>query len=452
MGLFSGRPAFVWISNQIGNNGVQSGSISTDNTTIYPFSPNVLRNAPKVANPGQPAPSYNVATTEKSFKFPQVFRTNLAVDQKLFWGIVGSAELLYTQSLSNVFYYNGNLKPATSSYSGPDNRPRFNTFNTATGTILTSTAFNNAVRINPKITDATVLKSAPLGQSFMTTFKLEKSYTKGFGWMMAYTYGNSQDYVSAGSIAASSWTGNRTVRGNNLPDLSFSDNDIRHRVIGNITYRKEFAKTTALQFTLGGQSQNQGRYSYTVNGDLNGDGNQSNDLVYIPRNTGEMNFEQYVASGVTYTVAAQKAAFEKFITNDPYLKNNRGSYASRNGANFFMVPRFDFSAVLEIFRNIGKERHTIQLRADVFNVGNMLNSSWGVGYNTNNSSPISLGSRTFDPLTNQPLYRMATVNGSLDYSTFRRGTSLFDVWQAQFGVRVGLPAELKHITKRRKRN
>jgi hypothetical protein len=435
MGLFSGRPAFVWISNQIGNNGVQSGSISTDNTTIYPFSPNVTRNAPTVANPGQPSPSYNIATTEKDFRFPQVLRSNLAVDQKLIWGIVGSAELLFTQSLSNVFYYNANLKPATSSFSGPDNRPRFNTFNTATGTILTSTAFNNAVRINPKITDATVLKSGPFGQSFMTTFKLEKTFTKGFGWMMAYTYGNSQDYVSAGSIAASSWTGNRSVRGNNLPDLTFSDNDIRHRVIGNVTYRKEFAKTTAIQFTLGGQSQNQGRYSYTVNGDLNGDGNQSNDLIYIPRNTGEMNFEQYTASGVTYTVAAQKAAFEKFITNDPYLKNNRGSYAARNGANFFMVPRFDFSAVLEIFRNIGKERHTIQLRADIFNVGNMLNSSWGVGYNTNNSSPISLGSKTFDPLTNQPLYRMATVNGSLDYSTFRMGTSLFDVWQAQFGVR-----------------
>jgi hypothetical protein len=435
MGLFSGRPAFVWISNQIGNNGVQSGSISTDNTTIYPFSPNVKRNAPTIANPGQPAPSYNIAVTEKSFRFPQVFRTNLAVDQKIFWNIVASAELLFTQSLSNVFYYNANLTPATSSFSGPDNRPRFNTFNTATGTILTSTAFNNAVRVNPKITDATVLKSGPFGQSFMTTFKLEKSYSKGFGWMAAYTYGNSQDYISAGSIAASSWTGNRTVRGNNLPDLTFSDNDIRHRIIGNVTYRKELANTMALQFTLGGQSQNQGRYSYTVNGDLNGDGNQSNDLIYIPKNTGEMNFEQYTASGVTYTVAAQKAAFENFITNDPYLKGNRGSYAQRNGASFFMVPRFDFSTVLEIFRNIGKQRHTIQLRADIFNVTNLLNSKLGVGYNVNNSSPISLGSKTFDPVTNQPIYRMAAVNGSLDYKTFRLGTSLFDVWQAQFGVR-----------------
>ncbi len=435
-GLFSGRPAFVWISNQIGNNGVQSGSIFTDNTTIFPFSPDVRRNSPTVANPGRPAPSYNIATTEKDFRFPQVIRTNLAVDQKLIWGIIGSAELLFTQSISNVYYYNANLRPASAAFSGPDNRPRYGTFNTATGAILTSTAFNTASRVNSKITDATVLKSGPYGQSFMATFKLEKSYSKGFGWMLAYNYGNSQDYISAGSIAFSSWRDNRTVRGNNMPELAYSDNDIRHRVIGNLSYRKEFAKAVALQFTLAGQSQNQGRFSYVVNGDLNGDGLTSNDLMYIPKNKDEMNFEQYTSGTTVFTVDAQKDAFEKFITNDSYLNSNRGGYALRNGALFLMVPRFDFSTVLEFFTNIGKQRHTIQLRADIFNVGNMLNPSWGVGYNVNNSSPLVVnGAKTFNPITNQPIYRMAPVNGSLDYSTFRRGASIFDVWQAQFGVR-----------------
>jgi hypothetical protein len=220
-----------------------------------------------------------------------------------------------------------------------------------------------------------------------------------------------------------------------MPELAYSDNDIRHRVIGNLSYRKEFAKAVALQFTLAGQSQNQGRYSYVVNGDLNGDGLTANDLMYIPKNTGEMNFEQYTSGTTVFTVDAQKAAFEKFINNDRYLSSHRGEYALRNGAMYFMVPRFDFSTVLEFFTNIGKQRHTIQLRADIFNVGNMLNPSWGVGYNVNNASPLTLGSRTFNPITNQPLYRMVPVNGSLEYSTFRRGASLFDVWQAQFGVR-----------------
>jgi len=435
VGLFSGRPAFVWISNQIGNNGVQSGSISTDNTTIFPFSPNVKRNVPTVSTPGRPAPSYNIATTEKNFRFPQVLRTNLAIDQKLIWGIVGSAELLFTQSISNVYYYNANLLPAQSAFSGPDNRPRYNTFNPATGTILTGSNFNNASRVNPKVTDATVLKSGPYGQSFMATFKLEKSFSKGFGWMLAYNYGNSKDYVSAGSIAYSSWSGNKSVNGNNLLPMTISDNNIPHRIIGNITYRKEFAKAFALQFTLAGQSQTQGHYSYVMNFDLNGDGIANNDLIYIPKNKDEMNFEQYTSGTTVFTVDAQKQAFEKYITNDSYLSSHRGEYAKRNGALYLMVPRFDFSTVLEIFSNIGKKRHTIQLRADIFNFGNMINPAWGVGYIVNNSSLLTAGSKTFNPVTNQPIYRLAPLNGTLDYATYRRGASILDVWQAQFGVR-----------------
>ena len=435
LGLFTGRPAFVWISNQIGNNGVQSGSISTDNTRAYPFSPDVTRNIPVIANPGTPAPSYNIATTEKAFRFPQVFRANLGIDQNIgLGGIIASAELIFTQSLSNVLYYNANLKPTTLTFAGPDNRPKFNTFG-ANGQALSGAAFNNAVRINPKITDATVLKSGPYGGSFMTTVKLEKPMRKptGFGWMVAYNYGSTRDFMSAGSIGFSSWRDMRSVRGNNSVDISFSDNDTRHRVIGNLNYRVELAKTVGLQFSLGMQSQNQGRISYTISGDMNGDGLQGNDLIYIPKNQSEMNFEQYTLSGNTFTVQQQKDAFEAFIQQDGYLRENRGKYAERNGLLLPMVTRFDLSTMVEIFRNIGKQRHTIQLRADIFNVGNLINSAWGVGYTVNTTSPLA--ARGFNPATGVPVYRMNTVSNSLNYTTTRRGTGLIDVWQAQFGIR-----------------
>ncbi len=435
LGLFTGRPAFVWISNQIGNNGVQSGSLTQDNTRNYPFNPDVTTNIPDIPNPGTPAPSYNIATTEKEFRFPQVFRANLGVDQNIGFGIIASAELIFTQSLSNVFYYNANLKPATASFGGPESdRPRFGTFNTTTGQLLSGSAFNNAVRVNSKITDATVLKSGPYGGSFMTTIKLEKPMrSKGLGWMVAYNYGSTRDFGSAGSIAFSSWRDNRTVRGNNLPDISFSNNDIRHRIIGNLNYRVEIAKTAALQFSLGAQSQNQGRVSYTVSGDLNGDGLAGNDLMYIPKDRSEMNFQQYTSGTNTYTVQAQQDAFEAFINQNSYLRENRGKYAERNGFLLPMVTRFDLSAMLELFRNIGKQRHTIQLRADIFNIGNLLNSEWGVGYTVNNAS--LLAARGYNPATGAPIYRYNTVSNSLDYTSTRKGTNLIDVWQAQFGIR-----------------
>jgi hypothetical protein len=438
MGLFTGRPAFVWISNQMGNNGVQSGQLTTDNTTQFPFSPDVTRNIPVVSNPGTPAPSYNLATTESSYKFPQVFRANLAVDQSIWWGMIATAEILFTQSLSNSFYYNANLRPATATFSGPDQRPRFPTFNTATGQLLSGSTFNSAARVNTKITDATVLKSGPYGGSFITTFKIEKPIrSTGFGFMAAYNYSNVKDYLTAGSIAFSSWRDNRTVRGNNLPDLAQSDYEVRHRVIGNINWRKEVFKHAALQLSLFGQSQTQNRISYTVSGDLNGDGVLGNDLIYVPRNQSEMNFQQYSAvvnnQTVVYTADAQRRAFDAYINQDTYLSKRRGQYAQRNGLLMPMVTRFDLSAMLELFTNVGKNRHTIQLRADIFNVGNMFNSSWGVGNVVNNTTPLE--TRGYNPATGEPIYRMTTVNGSLDYATYRKSTSLFDVWQAQLGIR-----------------
>lgn len=437
LGLFTGRPAFVWISNQVSNNGVLSGSLSSDNTRQYPFSPDVTRNIPVISNPGQPASSYNIATTEKNFRFPQVFRANLGIDQNLGWGLVLSGEVLFTQSISNMYYYNANLKSAVETFGGPDKRPRYPTFNSS-GALLSGTAFNNAIRINPKITDATVLKSGPYGGSFMFTAKLERAIkAQGLGFMIAYNYGSTRDYISAGSIAFSSWRDNRTVRGNNQPDIAFSDNDIRHRVIGYLSYRKEVFNTAAFQVTLAGQSQNQGRVSYVTSGDLNGDGLAGNDLIYVPRDKSEMNFQQYTATvnnqTVTYTVAAQQDAFEAYINQDSYLRTRRGQYAERNGLLLPMVTRFDLSAMLEFFHKFGKNRHTIQLRADVFNVGNLINSAWGVGYQVNNAAPLA--ARGFTPSTGAPLYRMNTVNNSLTYSTTRRGTSLIDVWQAQFGIR-----------------
>ncbi|MEO6583809.1 MAG: hypothetical protein ABIO05_05765, partial [Ferruginibacter sp.] len=427
LGLFAGRPAFVFISNAVGNNGLQSGQISKDNTKIYPFSPDITRNIPTNLVPGTPAGSYNIAPIEKEFRFPQVFRSNLAVDQKLFAGIVGSVEALVTQSISNIFYYNANQKPATTTFSGPDNRPRF-------------AGSSSLVRINSNINDATVLSSRPYGANTSLTFKLEKQLQKNFSWLLAYNFGITKDYSSASTIAFSSFTSTRTVNGNNLPDYSFSDNDLRNRVIGNITYRKEIAKTVALQISLYGQAQNQGRFSYAYSGDLNGDGISGNDLLYIPKDNSpyEMNFETYSATingvATTFTAQQQRDAFEAFIQQNDYLKNHRGEVAQRNGVLQPMLTKFDLSALVELFRKIGKQRHTIQFRADIFNFGNLINHKWGVADVINTSSPVAARTPAISA-PNVPVFRYNLVNNSLNYTTYRKGTAIFDVYQAQLGIR-----------------
>ena len=418
VGLFSGRPAFVFISNAVGNNGMLSGEISKDNTTAYPFSPNIDRNIP-ATTPGTPAPSYTIAPIEKKFRFPQVFRANFAVDQKIFKDIIGSAEFMFTQSLSNIYYYNANFKASTTNFSGPDTRPRF-------------AGSSSAVRINSKVTEAPVLSSRPHGQSMTATVKFEKPVrSKGLGWTIAYNYGRALDYMLASTIAASSWTAIRSANGNNRPDLQYSDNDLRHRLMGSVTYRIELAKTVAFQVSLFGQTQNQGRFSYLYSGDMNGDGVTGNDLMYIPRDQTEMNFEQFTSSGNTYTIQQQKDAFEAFINQDAYLRNHRGEVAKRNGVLLPTLAKFDLSAVVELFRQFGKNRHTIQFRGDIFNFGNMINHKWGVADVVNTGSPLTAR----PAVNNVPVFRMTPVSNKIDYTTYRKGTSLLDVWQAQLGVR-----------------
>jgi hypothetical protein len=421
-GVFSGRPAFVWISNQMSNNGILTGSLRDDNTTgKYPFSADVTAyNLPP--NPGQPAASYNIAVTDKNFKYPQTWKTNLAVDKQLPFGIIGTLEFIYNKEINNVTYINANLEPATGSLTGADNRPTF------PGT-------NNGNRVNDNITDAILLTNTNKGRGYSSTIKLERPTANGFSSMVAYNYSNTKDLMSAGSIAFSSWRDNFSVNGNNLPVSAFSNNDLRHRVIAALSYRKEYADHFASQLSFFYQAQNQGRFSYRVNGDLNGDQLTSNDLMYVPKDASEMNFQAYDPDGAgplpILTAAEQASAFDAYINQDEYLSGRRGQYAERNGVLMPWKNTLDMTFIQEFFFDVKGKRNTIQLRADIFNVGNLINNKWGVGDRIINSSPLQLQSVT----AGVPLYRFSTVNGQLPTSTYGTSTTIGDVWQMQLGVR-----------------
>ena len=98
-GIFTGRPAYVWISNQIGNTGVLTGFDQLDQAATAPlfsrpFSPDPNRYKPTNVT-GAPAATYELALTNADFMFPQVWRSNIAVDRRLPWGITGTAEYIY---------------------------------------------------------------------------------------------------------------------------------------------------------------------------------------------------------------------------------------------------------------------------------------------------------------------------------------------------------------------
>lgn len=420
-GIFTGRPAYVWISNQIGENGVLTGFEQLENTRDRPFNPDP--NAYKPANvTGAPASTYGLAFTDPDFKFPQLWRSNVAVDQRLPFGVVGTAELLYSRDVNGVYYINANLPPANSSFAGADDRPRWMGSN----------------RINSNITSAIVLKNQNQGYSWNAAVSLEKPFANGFFVKAAYSYGEAKNTVDPGSIAFGSFINNPHAGDPNNPGIGFSSNSPGHRVFGAASYRAEYFRLGATTLSLFAEARTAGNGSYTYSGDLNGDGGFSNDLIYIPRDRSEMNFQTYTASGRTFTSEEQADAWEAFIQQDDYLRSHRGEYVERGGVFLPMTFVADFSVAQELFTNIGGRRNGLQLRADILNVGNLLNSDWGIGDRFVTLQPLIVpASRDGGPVDSQgrAQYRLRNNGDQLITESFEPTAGFDDVYRIQIGLR-----------------
>src|SRR5205085_6529887 len=103
--------------------GMLIGERIVDNTTAFPFNPNI--DTYKLPGTGAPAASYALNVTDPDFKFPQVWRSNIAVDRKLAMGIVSTSEYLYAKDVNGIYYINANLPAAQSAFTGVDARPRW---------------------------------------------------------------------------------------------------------------------------------------------------------------------------------------------------------------------------------------------------------------------------------------------------------------------------------------
>jgi hypothetical protein len=426
-GVFTGRPPYVFLSNQIGNNGVLTGFIDVSGAaaTQYGFTadPN------KYFIPSTPTlPStFDLALTDPNYKFPQVWKSNFAIDQKLpFLGLIASAEYLYNKTLNAVHYYEANLQNPVGTLGGVDNRPRFG------GTDAT-------VRVNNNVSRAAVLTNKNGAFHESLTLKLELPYRKGLWGSFAWTTANSKDFMSAGSIASGSWQSALSVNGNNQLDLSIADAFVKNRLVGLLGYKFEYGNKvgTATTVTLGYVGAQSNPFSYIVAGDLNGDRVNNNDLLFVPLKSSDIRFSSLTVGTRVYTEAEQQAAFDAFIEQDDYLKTRRGQYAERNGGLLPYLHRLDLSVAQDLFVKIGGKKNSFQVRADILNFTNMIDKNWGVSQRATAPQLLNFVSRDAN---NVPTYRLTTqrlTDGStiLARDSHQFNSSVFDVWSAQLGIR-----------------
>jgi hypothetical protein len=429
-GIFAGRVPFVWLTNMPSNTGVIQNQIEPgdygqvaawiNDIRFQPEKHYWINNTPESAkdvfiqSPKDGIPG-SLALVNPNFRMPQIFRTSIGVDKKLTGTpVTFTLDAMYTKDIQSIYQFGSNIKSATKTM--VDGRDFYEN--------STELLYNSTLGAN----SGQILTNTRLGQSLNVTAGFNVAPWNGLSGSLFYSHTMAQTVSdNTGSNAASAW-GATPNRGNiNDIFLSSSADALPHRVVGSVSYKRG-----GTLLTLFYNGSHQGRYSFTYNGDMNGDG-IGNDLLYIPNDASEINF---VANG-NFSVADQVKAFNELMNNSDYLRNNKGKMAERNGALMPWYQKVDLRLVQDIFpHKIGKNGSSLQLTFDIENFGNMLNTNWGVLKSriNNSNTPLSVVTRG-----NNPTFRMntASIDGKtvLPTEMYQDLRTPSSTWSAQVGIR-----------------
>ncbi|MCP4149351.1 MAG: TonB-dependent receptor, partial [bacterium] len=352
IGIFSGRTPFVWISNQFGNTGMTLSEYSNYGDFVFNPDPH---DQPEI----DPNRTAEVNLIDENYRFPQVFRTNIAIDKELWMGFTGTVEFIYSKSMDEIKYQNINIEQE--GVNSKDGRPMFGSVQYAG-----SNRFN-VNRVDWDFYDVMFLTNTDEGFNYTLSFQLQKEFESGGMINTSYTYGMSKDLFSGtSSQAKSNWKYNPTEGDPNNPPLTYSSHDTRHRIVFAISKKFQFfpnAPTTLAMFYQGRSGR---PYSTIYDNDYNGDG-QYNDCIYVPATEDD----------IELTEGSSWADLDAYISADPELDKYRGQIAPRNVSRDPWTHQVD----IKITQGIpipGLKGHKLELSLNVENFLNIFNKDWGV--------------------------------------------------------------------------
>ncbi|MDB5206057.1 MAG: TonB-dependent receptor [Flavisolibacter sp.] len=440
-GIFTGRIPFVWIVGQSGNSGMLqvTQNFNGQANTPGPFNPNIGAYRPATVPPAGTVIPSTVTAFAEDFRNPQVWKSSLAFDKRLGSGFILTMEAIYNKDINTLYSTNVNLvDPQPLNVSGyPDNRLIYPNANAQKYiNKLTATGQPSATGTSP-LTAIVSGNADKKGYYFSFTTKLDKQFSRGLFGSIAYVYSLSDNlYDGEGDQPVNTWNLIPHVNGANFQTLGASNYVVPSRLVGTLSYRREFFKHAATTLSVFYEGNADGRFSYTYGGDFNRDGANS-DLIYIPANPSQITFVPLTIGTTTYSAQQQSDMFFKYIEQDKYLSKNKGKYAERNGALLPWRNRFDFKFVQDLFTNLGGKRNTLQFSIDILNLGNLLNPDWGK-INVINAAQLLIPTNTANLVpggTVTPTFRLANDRGLPVSETFRDLLSVGATYSMQFGLR-----------------
>ena len=382
-GFFSGRLPLVFFTNMPTNSGMIqyqaqlnasnmarrftngehsmadfAGGLVTDadgNATVAALRDKLISMGyPENITPEQGAVPSAISAVDPDFKMPQVWKTSLAVDYQLpvSFPFTVTVEGIFNKMINDRSISDWSMLPAEgfARWNGADNRP-----------IYPST-FRNS-------TKAFVLENTSKGYGWIGNITINTQPADWVSLMAAYTHTVSKEITGMpGSAAESAFTYVPTVAGPNNIKLHNSQYVTPDRVVASATIHDRSGNHYSLIYETWRGGYNE---SYMMANDMNGDG-YNYDAIYIPT-------DAEVNKGLFRFVSEDdKVRFMDYVHNDSYLKKHQGEYAEGYSVYNPWVHRIDISYKHDFKLNIGKTKHVLQLSADVKNVLNLFNSSWGV--------------------------------------------------------------------------
>ncbi|MEJ7760793.1 MAG: hypothetical protein WKF55_14515 [Gemmatimonadaceae bacterium] len=311
----------------------------------------------------------------------QSLRGSVAYDRKLPWGLLATGEALVSRGLSDFMFVNLNLR-------GPQAEDRF-------GRVLYGTIGANGVPAPAlragRFSEVIDLRNTGRNYSQQLSARVERRLAGGVGGSVSYTHSRVRDVQSPSRVNSPGiilWADARATSGRHEDAArGISLNDIPHRATAALAYAAPWLRrATTFAFYYVGESGGPFTYLATgVNrrGDLNADGSNANDPIYVPRDArdpAEMLFLPFSvpaagpgASTGTVTVEQQADAFEQRIERTPCLRIQRGRILERNSCR----EPWSHTTIASVRHTVPVGTRAVEAQLEVSNVLNLLSGRWG---------------------------------------------------------------------------
>ncbi len=392
--MFSGRPPYVWVSNAYANSGLTQALLTCDSATATALPPAFttdLAAQPTACAGGAGAnpPIPSIVYFDHGFKFPQTMRGALGMDHQLPWNMIGTVDLLYTRTLNQFYLNDVNLQGVQSLATGEGGRLMY-------GTIAAGTGRSTPTRVSTSFADVIRQSNSSGDNSYSATFSINKRFSNHISFSAGYTYSKTKDRECMTSSISNSNLKFAVLQGplDNRP-LATSCFDVPSKLAITGIFDIPLGFQASLTYT--GFSGTP--FTYTTNNDANGDGLAGNDPIYVPRDSAD----------ITLRTPSDWTKLNAYINSDPCLNSARGTLLQRNTCRN-PWESFVNARVSKIFPTLRGQ--SFELSLDIFNLPNLLSSSWGVVKQTTGfENQAILNANGYDTANQRGIYQLMNMTG-----------------------------------------